>query len=150
MSVDTIFADDGAAVYNKYCAPCHGQDGDARTLASQALNPMPRDFTQADFVNDLTRDKVVNTVRYGRPGTAMVGWQKRLSNAQIEAVADYVRQRFAKPETLNQCTNCHGAENSLALGEKVYQERCYFCHGYDGKAQTEAARYLSPPPRKFA
>lgn len=35
------------------------------------------------------------------------------------------------------------------MGRKVYNERCYFCHGYNGDAKTIAATYLSPPPRDF-
>lgn len=38
---------------------------------------------------------------------------------------------------------------SPSLGERVYNRHCYFCHGYDGKAATTAATYLSPPPVDF-
>lgn len=38
---------------------------------------------------------------------------------------------------------------TLALGRKVYNYRCYFCHGYSGDAKTLAATYLAPPPRDF-
>ncbi|PIW28138.1 MAG: cytochrome c class I [Rhodospirillales bacterium CG15_BIG_FIL_POST_REV_8_21_14_020_66_15] len=34
-------------------------------------------------------------------------------------------------------------------GRKVYNFRCYFCHGYNGDAATEAAEYLSPKPADF-
>ena len=34
-------------------------------------------------------------------------------------------------------------------GRKVYNFRCYFCHGYSGDAKTLAASYLSPRPRDF-
>ena len=37
----------------------------------------------------------------------------------------------------------------LAVGRKVYNFRCYFCHGYSGDARTLAATYLTPPPRDF-
>lgn len=37
----------------------------------------------------------------------------------------------------------------LARGRKIYNERCYFCHGYSGDAKTIAASYLSPRPRDF-
>ena len=37
----------------------------------------------------------------------------------------------------------------LELGRKVYNFRCYFCHGYSGDAKTLAASYLSPRPRDF-
>jgi cytochrome c oxidase cbb3-type subunit 3 len=38
---------------------------------------------------------------------------------------------------------------TLELGRKVYNYRCYFCHGYSGDAKTLATTYLSPPPRDF-
>ncbi len=34
-------------------------------------------------------------------------------------------------------------------GRKVWNFRCYYCHGYSGDARTLAARFLSPPPRDF-
>jgi len=34
-------------------------------------------------------------------------------------------------------------------GRKVYNFRCYFCHGYSGDAKTLAATYLAPKPRDF-
>lgn len=37
----------------------------------------------------------------------------------------------------------------LALGRSVYNNHCYFCHGYDGTADTVASTYLSPPPINF-
>ena len=37
----------------------------------------------------------------------------------------------------------------LSRGRKIYNERCYFCHGYGGDAKTLASTYLSPPPRDF-
>lgn len=37
----------------------------------------------------------------------------------------------------------------LEAGRKIYNFRCYFCHGYSGNAQTVAASFLSPPPLDF-
>ncbi len=34
-------------------------------------------------------------------------------------------------------------------GRKLYNEYCYFCHGYSGDARTIAASYLDPSPRAF-
>ncbi len=42
-----------------------------------------------------------------------------------------------------------GAGAEVELGRKVYNFRCYFCHGYSGDAKTLAATYLAPPPRDF-
>lgn len=35
------------------------------------------------------------------------------------------------------------------LGRRVYNFRCYFCHGYSGDARTLAATFLTPKPRDF-
>lgn len=40
--------------------------------------------------------------------------------------------------------------DTLELGRKVYNYRCYFCHGYSGDAKTLATTYLDPKPRDFA
>ncbi len=41
------------------------------------------------------------------------------------------------------------SSESLELGRKVYNFRCYFCHGYSGDARTLATTYLDPKPRDF-
>lgn len=37
----------------------------------------------------------------------------------------------------------------LDLGRKVYNFRCYYCHGYSGDARTLASSFLFPKPRDF-
>lgn len=37
----------------------------------------------------------------------------------------------------------------LEAGRKIYNFRCYFCHGYSGNSQTVAASFLTPPPVDF-
>ena len=34
-------------------------------------------------------------------------------------------------------------------GRKIYNFRCYFCHGYSGDGRTLASTYLTPAPRNF-
>jgi cytochrome c oxidase cbb3-type subunit III len=41
------------------------------------------------------------------------------------------------------------ATNLHEQGRRIYNFRCYFCHGYSGDAETLAATYLQPPPRAF-
>lgn len=42
-----------------------------------------------------------------------------------------------------------GSADTHELGRRLYNARCYFCHGYSGDAQTVAAGMLQPPPRDF-
>lgn len=41
-------------------------------------------------------------------------------------------------------------DDRLQEGRRIYNNQCYFCHGYDGDARTVASRFLQPPPRDFA
>lgn len=80
----------GRADYDYYCYQCHGYAGDARTVASRYLFPRPRDFTSTPK-DRLSRAAMVNAVRNGKPGTAMMPFSRVLSAQRIEAVVDYVR-----------------------------------------------------------
>lgn len=35
------------------------------------------------------------------------------------------------------------------FGRKLYNYRCYYCHGYSGNAKTLAATFMLPPPKDF-
>ena len=39
----------GKALYTKYCAQCHGENGDGEGYATVHLLPKPRDFTTGKF-----------------------------------------------------------------------------------------------------
>lgn len=88
---------DASKLYHKYCAPCHGDHGDGNSRAQTALDPPPRNFTTAKSREELSRERMLTSVTYGRPGTAMVGWKRRLSATQIAAIVDYVRKTFMQP-----------------------------------------------------
>jgi cytochrome c oxidase cbb3-type subunit 3 len=42
------------------------------------------------------------------------------------------------------------AGSSHEEGRKIYNYRCYYCHGYSGDAKTLAAKWLSPAPANFS
>lgn len=56
----------------------------------------------------------------------------------------------AVPGGSSRATLPAGADARLQQGRRIYNNRCYFCHGYDGDANTVASRFLQPPPRDFA
>lgn len=97
-------AADGAALYQRVCSACHGEKGDAKSLAQGALAKRPRDFTAPESRQRLTREYMIAIVRDGRPHTPMTGRASRLSQEEIEAVVDFIRARFmsAGPNTLPQ------------------------------------------------
>ena len=84
---------DGKAIYRFYCYQCHAYSGSARTLSSTYLDPRPRDFT-AENHDSLTRERMLDAVRNGRPGTAMVNFDSVLTGEQIDMVVAYIRDEL--------------------------------------------------------
>lgn len=137
--------DQGKALYQRYCATCHGEDGLADTQLGRLLRPRPRRFADPVEMARLTDDAIHRAIREGVPGTAMAGWAGVLTEPQIGDVMDYIRSlRVAAGRNLSE------RELSIEVGKRIYDKECAFCHGKHGDADTEAARVLRPPPRKFS
>ncbi len=85
-----------AVLYHNYCSVCHGDKGDGKSRASGSFSTVPRDFTSEASRQDLTRERIVQAIANGRPGTAMVGWKSQLSEADIGALADYVLSSYVQ------------------------------------------------------
>jgi mono/diheme cytochrome c family protein len=83
----------GAAVFAANCATCHGERGLGDGPAATGLEPPPADLTDAAWTTgDGSLQAVTNTVEHGSPGTAMIGWKGTLTDAEIAAVASYVKE----------------------------------------------------------
>lgn len=98
----------GRSIYNYRCYFCHGYSGDAKTLTSTYLSPAPRDFTRAD-PRSLSRQTMIKTVKHGKPGTAMHGFARVLTDQDITAVVEFVRNEFMLEQRPN--TRYHTAAN---------------------------------------
>ncbi len=128
-----------AQLYRQHCSACHGDQGDGKSRAQFGLNPPPRNFTTAESWYGLSRERMLTSVKYGRPGTAMVGWGKRLSDEDIAGVVDYIRSHFMRePE-----------DTDIQLGKRLYKQHCSACHGDRGDGASWAKNSLNPPPRDF-
>jgi len=129
-----------SAIYHNYCSVCHGDKGDGQSRARGSLNPPPRDFTTAQALSELTRDRMIAAVKGGVPGTAMVGWQSQLEAPQIEAVVDYVRDNFMRASS----------QADASRGRQIYARTCSVCHGDRGTGSVWASANLKPAPRDFS
>jgi mono/diheme cytochrome c family protein len=129
-----------AALYHNYCSVCHGDNGDGQSRARGSLNPPPRDFTTAQALSELTRPRMVAAVKAGVPNTAMVGFQSQLTERQIDAVVDYVRDTFMRASSTADASR----------GRQIYAKSCSVCHGDRGTGSVWAGANLKPPPRDFS
>ena len=137
----------GAYIFHNYCSVCHGDKGDGQSRAREGLDPPPRNYTTPEAAIELTRERMINSVTHGRPGTAMIAWGSELSGPEIEGVVDYVRKTFMR---LGNNTDAHAPPDSKLLasrGGKLYMQNCAMCHGETGSRATTGR--MQPPPRDF-
>jgi DMSO reductase family type II enzyme heme b subunit len=148
---------DGEAVYRERCAFCHGDNGDGKGPVAKYLDPRPRDFTTSQFKFRTTasgelplRENVINVVIKGVRGTAMPRWEGILSQAEIEAVVDYVLETFVPDwdsyePTVIPIGSPPSVNNAMIeQGRLLYQDlQCWKCHGQQGRGDGPSAPTLT-------
>lgn len=157
----------GRNVYAQNCMVCHGDRGQGAPGATGLIPP--RDFTTPQARIELTRERMLNSVTYGRANTAMAAFAGRLPAPDIEAVVDYVRASLMLPASdAISGTNAHagrsgasgtadphtlpfqnGLQGNAAHGEKTYLANCATCHGAKGDGKGPRAYFINPKPRNF-
>src|SRR3569623_283597 len=154
-------AADGKTVYAEFCVVCHGEHGDGNTRLRRGLTTPPREFPRAETRRELSRERMITSVTYGRPGTAMMSFRKRLSAEEIETVVDYIRTNFFMkgPAPASPHPEIVQADMSLPFpgnlkgdvgkGKEFYEHNCFTCHGLEGNGQGPRSKFINPKPRNF-
>ena len=132
-----VAAESIPALYQEHCAVCHGENGDGKSRARYGLNPPPRDFTSPRAWDELTPERIRTSIRYGRPGTGMVAWEKKLSGEQVDGLVAYIRKNFMRKPVAD------------SDGMRLYKKHCAACHGDKGSGAQWTQHSLNPAPRDF-
>ena len=88
---------DVAKSYNLTCGTCHGEAGDGNGPAGAALNPKPRDFTDAAWWDDekTTDEHVAKVIKEGGPAVGlsplMAPWGGQYDDEQIAAMVEHLK-----------------------------------------------------------
>ncbi len=80
-------APDGAAIFGRSCAMCHGPDGRAATPVAKRMGV--RDLASADLTDERVRAAVLDGIK--APKGAMPAFRGRLSEAELDALVAHVR-----------------------------------------------------------
>jgi mono/diheme cytochrome c family protein len=80
----------GARLYKQNCINCHGASGRGDGAAAEKLEPKPADLT-ADKTQAKQDTELLETIKFGRPGTAMPGWMSELDERDLRDVLAYLR-----------------------------------------------------------
>lgn len=73
------------------CVNCHGQSGAGDGPVAASLNPAPRNFHQHGFWRHRTEGEIFWVIKYGSPGTSMIGFGEQLTDDEIWAIIQYER-----------------------------------------------------------
>ncbi|MDH4067202.1 MAG: cbb3-type cytochrome c oxidase subunit II [Acidobacteriota bacterium] len=83
----------GQRAYRANCQQCHGERGDGNGSAAAELTMAPAGFTR----QRPTLAEALRALRGGIAGTPMAPWTSRLTDAELVAVAQYVRTFYVEP-----------------------------------------------------
>lgn len=125
-------APDGADLYSRHCAACHGLDGSGGV-------GVPLNLPQ--FLDSVTDHYLAKTIRHGRPGRVMPGF-RHLSDAQVRAIVDHVRGWSEGGEIE---LPRGGVAGDPDHGRRLYAQHCAACHGPEGEGGKGTGVTFSRP-----
>ena len=90
----------GKETFQNTCVPCHGPEGKGDGVAAAALNPKPRNLTDAAYMSTKTDDHLHKVISEGGASVGlspmMAAWGGVLSEQDIRNVIAYIRQDICK------------------------------------------------------
>lgn len=124
-------APSGEELYDRYCAFCHGDEGQG--YVSDNANAL----AQQDFLATADDEFLTLATVHGRPGTPMSAWGVEksgpLDDDQVAAVVAYIRGWQIEPTVE---LSDEPIEGSSLRGQGAYNVNCARCHGENGEGVT--------------
>ena len=81
--------------FSTYCASCHGSDGKGDTPTAQALNPKPRNLTDASWQKSVDDARIAKVIKEGGASVGlsatMAPWGGALQDEQIQELVKLIR-----------------------------------------------------------
>jgi mono/diheme cytochrome c family protein len=85
----------GHELYRQHCLRCHGIHLDGQGPDAPSLTVPPVNFQT--YVSRLKDDTELEyTIKRGRDGTAMHGWENRFTDAQVHDLIAYIRSQTSQ------------------------------------------------------
>ena len=79
----------GMRLYRKYCAVCHGEEGDGHGVMTRLIGLHPMDHTNPNETDRLDNEAMVHSILEGKG--FMPAWKGILSREDAEALVSYIR-----------------------------------------------------------
>jgi cytochrome c oxidase cbb3-type subunit 2 len=147
---------DGKSDYRKYCAGCHGDEGDGNGENATWLDPKPRDFSSATFkcrstlTGTLPLDQdLYNSIGRGFTNSNMPIWNTFSDQQRADLVA-YIKTfspRWDKEKAgdpIQIPAEPPVTIESISHGKALFTKmECWKCHGPEGKGDGPSAATLT-------
>ncbi|MHB1144597.1 MAG: c-type cytochrome [Thiobacillus sp.] len=127
-----LAAPDGAKLYGRNCAACHGETGTGGIGVPLAL---------PSFQAGISDDYLRKTIRLGRPGRVMPSFA-HLDKAEIEAIVRHVRSWNNAPAATYSTRPVKG---DPVHGKQLFGQYCAACHGASGEGGKGTGVTFSRP-----
>ncbi len=90
---------DAGTLYARFCASCHGSDGDGAGFNAGALPVQPTDHTDSAHMSTRPDDSLYDTIHAGgyimNMSNRMPGFGSTLSPSEIRELVEYLRELCA-------------------------------------------------------
>ena len=123
---------DGASLFKMYCWGCH--DSGKQSIYDEVLDRTVPAITNPGFLRLIDDNNLKTIIVEGRSGTQMTPWKTTaagLKKEEIEQILDYVS--MSRPSEIPGLFHYDRYKSDTANGKNVYEQRCNFCHGDEGK-----------------
>ncbi len=153
-TVDAQDAENGGRIYDRWCAECHGAEGQGDGPAAAYMLPRPRDFNQARYQIRTTANGELPTdadllaiLENGMPGTTMPAWPN-LSDEERSDVIAHLKSfsRFfdgSEPEMASLGRDPGSSAEAIESGRSAYESlECWKCHGRSGRGSGQSTATL--------
>jgi cytochrome c oxidase cbb3-type subunit 3 len=84
----------GEKLFQENCAFCHAADGTGKNWIGSFLDSHPRNLTDDNFMQTMTRERLKKVIQDGLPGTTMSAWKQVLKDSEIDSIIDYISKVF--------------------------------------------------------
>ena len=123
---------DGASLFKMYCGGCHGTG--KQSIYDEVLDRTIPAITNPSFLRLIDSLSLKSIIDEGRAGTQMTSWKTAasgLKKEELKQILDYIAE--SRPSQIPEPYHYDAKNRDAAHGKTVFEQRCNFCHGDDGK-----------------